>query len=171
MVQTEEKKAKKIRFNLIDLVLIIALLSCIVGIYLRYNAANEFGVNHELDSYVVSFDIQNIRFTSADAFHEGDLFYLKEKNQTLGELLAIDSTSPSKTIYIDAKGNYKTLYYPEDSRIDLSGRVSAEGIMTERGFLLGGNTYLAPGETYYVETPYINVDITVTDIEAIASAQ
>ncbi len=170
MGQTEEKKAGKIRFNLIDLVLIIAVLSCVVGIYLRYNAADKFGVNHELDSFTVSFEIENIRYTSADAFHEGDLFYLDEKNQTLGNLIAIDSTAPSKTVYIDSKGNYKTLYYPEDSRIDLTGRVLAEGIMTERGFLLGGNTYLAPGETYYVETPYINVNITVTAIEDNASA-
>ncbi len=158
------KNAARIRFNLVDLVLIIAVLACLVGVYLRYNISEEFGVKHELEDYVLSFEIKNIRYTSADAFPEGDALYLDGKDTVLGTILGIDSTSPSEVIYTDSKGDYKTIYYPEDSRIDLTGRLLSRGDMTERGYMLGGNTYLAPGQTYYVETPRINVSVTITKI-------
>ena len=168
MAKTENKQQKnaaRVRFNLVDLVLIIAVLACLVGVYLRYSAGDEFGVKHELDQYVLSFEINNIRYTSADAFTEGDKVYLDGKETVLGTILAIDSTSPSEVIYTDDKGDYKMVYYPEDTRIDLTGRLLSIGVMSERGYLLGGNTYLAPGQTYYVETPRINVSVTITDIE------
>lgn len=173
MAQTDKKKQKnaaRIRFNIVDLVLIIAVLACLVGVYLRYNVSEQFGVNHELGEYVLSFEIKDIRYTSADAFPEGDTFYLDEKDVILGTVIAIDSTSPSEVIYADSKGDYKTIYYPEDSRIDLTGRLLSEGMMTDRGYMLAGNTYIAPGQTYYVETPHINVGITVTGIEPAAQA-
>jgi len=37
--------------------------------------------------------------------------------------------------------------------------------MTEKGFLLNGNLFLAPGQLYYVETPLITVGITVNKIQ------
>ena len=168
MAKTENKQQKnaaRVHFNLVDLVLIIAVLACLVGVYLRYSAGDDFGVNHELEQYVLSFEINNIRYTSADAFAEGDALYLDGKDTVLGKIMSIDSTSPSEVIYTDDKGDYKTVYYPEDTRIDLTGRMLSDGVMSDRGYLLGGNTYLAPGQTYYVETPQINVSVTITDIE------
>lgn len=170
MAQPDKKTQKKpthVRFNIIDLVLIIAVLACLVGVYLRYTASEQFGVNHELEDYVLSFEIKNIRYTSADAFPEGDPLYLNGKDTVLGTILAIDSTTPAEVVFTDKKGNYKTIYYPEDSRIDLSGRILSNGVMTERGYLLGGNTYLAPGQSYYVETPLINVSVTITAINPV----
>lgn len=169
MGQNEEKKtvtpSRRVRFNLIDLVLIIAVLACLTGVYLRYNVSEQFGVNHELSTFVLSFEIKNIRYTSADAFPEGDSFYLNKQDKLLGTVLAIDSTSPTEVVYTDDKGNYKTAYYPEDTRIDLTGRLQATGIMTDSGFLLDGNTFLAPGQTYAVQTPRIDVSVTITAIE------
>lgn len=173
MAQTDKKKTKnaaRIRFNIVDLVLIIAVLACLVGVYLRYNISEQFGVNHEMGEYVLSFEIKNIRYTSADAFPEGDTFFLNGDDTVLGTVIAIDSTSPSEVIYTDSRGDYKTIYYPEDSRIDMTGRLLSEGMMTDRGYMLAGNTYLAPGQTYYVETPHINVSVTITGIEPAEAA-
>lgn len=174
MGQSEEKKSNKnprrIRFNLVDLVLIIAVLACVTGVYLRYNVSEQFGVNHELNTFTLSFEINNIRYTSADAFPEGDAFYLKSPDKLLGTLLSIDSTSPTEVVYTDDKGNYKTAYYPEDTRIDLTGRLQTTGIMTESGFLLDGNTFLAPGQTYAVQTPRIDISVTITAIEEAEAA-
>ncbi|MBR7185177.1 MAG: DUF4330 family protein [Clostridia bacterium] len=162
MANTEKKTA---RFNIIDLVLIIAVLACIVSVYLRYNVSENFGVNQEMEEYVLAFEIKNIRYTSAEAFPEGDPVYLAEKDVLMGTILAIDSTTPAEVIYTDTKGDYKVIYYPEDTRIDLTGRILAKGIMTEKGFLLNGNLFLAPGQLYYVETPLITVGITVNKIQ------
>lgn len=167
MAKTEKtiKSASRVRFNIVDFVLIIAVLACLCGVYLRYNLSEEFGSKTEMGEYVLSFEINGIRYTSADAFPEGDKFFLDGKDTVLGTVLAIDSTSPAEIIYTDPRGDYKTIYYPEDSRIDLTGRLLSEGMMTDRGYMLGGNTHITPGQGYYIESPRINVSLTITAIE------
>lgn len=167
-----KKKSPRFVLNVVDLVLIIAVLACVVGVYLRYNLSENLGVRQELSDYVLSFKIENVRFTSGDAFPEGDMVFLAETNdQELGTILAIDSTAPSEVVFTDKEGDYRILYYPEDTRIDLTGRILSSGVMTERGYMLGGNTYLAPGQSYAVETPRIYVEITITDIVSAESAE
>lgn len=169
MAKTEKttKSASRVRFNIVDLVLIIAVLACLCGVYLRYNLSDAFGAKTEMGEYVLSFEIASIRYTSADAFPEGDKFFLEGKDDVLGEVLGIDSTSPAEYVYTDNSGNYKTIYYPEDSRIDVSGRLRSIGMMTDRGYMLGGNIHIAPGQTYYIESPRINVNVTITGIEPV----
>lgn len=164
-IRRPQKRTAKLRFNIVDLVLIIAVLACIAGVYLRFHFSEEFGVNHVQNEYAVSFEVKNIRYTSVDAFPTGDNVYLQSSRKLLGTIIGIDSTSPSQMIYTDYSGNVKQIYYPEDSRIDLTGRIAARGTLTERGFMLDGNTYLAPGASYLVLTPHINVTLTITDIQ------
>ena len=168
MAQTEQKKGRKtdsrIRFNVIDLVIIVAILACIAGIYLRYNFGEQYGVEHQLEQYEITFQVQNVRYTSADAFQEGDAVYLKTQGKLLGTVQGIDSTTPSELIYTDLSGDIRQIYYPENSRIDMEGRLLVSGVMTDRGFMLDGNTYLAPGAAYAVQTPRIDVSIVIADI-------
>lgn len=168
MALTDDKKQKKPgargRFNIIDLVLLIALLACIAGIYLRYAADRDLGSKQELDSYTLSFEVQNIRYTSADAFQADDAVYLRTDDTKIGTLLSLDSASPTEYLFFDLGGNVKQTYYPENTRIDVTGRILAEGRMTENGFMLNGNVFLAPGRSYPIMTPHIDVNITITDI-------
>ncbi len=168
MAQTEQKKGRKsdsrVRFNVVDLVIIVAILACIAGIYLRYNFGEQYGVEHELGQYEITFEVQNVRYTSADAFSEGDAVYLKTQGKLLGTVLGIDSTTPSEMIYTDLSGNIRQVYYPENSRIDMVGRLLVSGTMTDRGFMLDGNTFLAPGAIYAVQTPRIDVSIVIAEI-------
>lgn len=168
MAQTEQKNGRKkdsrIRFNVIDLVIIVAILACIAGIYLRYNFGDQYGVEHQMEQYEITFQVQNVRYTSADAFQEGDAVYLKTQGKLLGTVLGIDATTPSELVYTDLSGDIRQIYYPENSRIDMEGTLLVSGVMTDRGFMLDGNTYLAPGASYAVQTPRIDVSIIVADI-------
>ena len=105
-----------------------------------------------------------MRYTSADAFQEGDAAYLKTQGKLLGTVLGIDSTTPSELIYTNLSGDIRQVYYPENSRIDMEGRLLVSGVMTDRGFMLDGNTYLAPGVPYAVQTPRIDISIVIADI-------
>ena len=168
MAQTEQKKGRKtdsrVRFNVIDLVIIVAILACIAGIYLRYNFGEQYGVEHQMEQYEITFQVQDVRYTSADAFQEGDAVYLKTQGELLGTVLGIDSTTPSELIYTDLSGDIRQIYYPENSRIDMEGRLLVLGVMTDRGFMLDGNIFLAPGATYAVQSPRIDVSIVIADI-------
>ena len=174
MARTDEKKLKKSggkgRFNIIDLILLITVLACIAGIYLRYSASQDFGVKQQLDSFTLSFEVQNIRYTSADAFPSGDAVYMRSDDTYVGTILSLDSTSPTEYIFFDLAGNVKQTYYPENTRIDVTGKILSQGRMTENGFLLNGNVFVAPGRTYSIKTPHIDVDITITDITRIEEA-
>ena len=171
MAQKEQKKERKpssrIRFNIIDLVIVIALLACVAGVYLRYNFGEQYGVEHELAQYEITFEVTNIRYTSVDAFPEGDAVYLKNGGKYMGSIIGIDSTTPSEMVYTDLSGNIIQIYYPENSRIDLVGRLLASGTMTAGGFMLDGNTHLAAGTSYAVQTPHIDVTLVITDISPV----
>ena len=64
MAQTEQKKGRKsdsrIRFNIIDLVIIVVVVACIAGIYLRYNFGEQYGVEHQMEQYEITFQVQNV---------------------------------------------------------------------------------------------------------------
>ena len=64
-------------------------------------------------------------------------------------------------------GKNITAYYPQDTMVDITGNVSVTGTMTENGFLVSGNTYIAPNSVIRVSGKYVDIEIKVLSLKKI----
>lgn len=152
---------KKRRFNIIDLLIILALVAVVAAIGFRYNLVEKIGVKSEEDTVVISFLIQDIKETSADALVLGDMFYWEVNKMLIGELI---SKKPSfAEAFIENNEGILVKLYNENS-YDVRGEIKAKGKIKDDGFMLGGTQFLAPGKILYVESKNIMVNITITNI-------
>lgn len=169
-VKTENKK--KLKLNALDIFIILAVVLCIAGVGIRYYVSygGEIpGQSTVYETYLVNFSVSNIRETSADYFVPGDTFYITQTGDKLGVLTDTVSTTPSEIPIEMANGEYSLAYAVDNEelgrgRIDVTGTLLVEGKMTEDGFLVGGNTYIAPNKSLSVQSTNIYVNIIVKDI-------
>lgn len=163
------QKTKK-KLNAIDWFLIIALVLCLAGAALRIALGSEsgsFSTPVVMEDYIVSFKIQNIRNSSVEYLSEAQQFYISSTDQYFGQIEGNVSVTPARFQVTDAEGNYVEAYAPENgdaTRVDVVGTMRVSGYMSEHGFLLGGTTALAANKSLSLQSSFIYVTITVTDI-------
>ncbi|MCI8387308.1 MAG: DUF4330 family protein [Clostridiales bacterium] len=160
------KKAKgKVRFNIIDFLIVIVIIGAIVGIALRYGLVEKVTNQSALSSARISFLIQDINEDSSNYFGIGDEFTALDFSCDLGELESRQFI-PAEAFITNQYGEIiKT--HSNDNRIDVRGTMIGEGTFTEDGFLLDGLHYIAPGTTIHMQSANIDVFMTVTAIEQI----
>lgn len=158
----------KLRFNAIDLVIIILVVGCIAGLALRYQLINVLHSQSESNGANVSFYLSNIRSTSENYFNEGDTFYLANEDIEFGTLLSGFRFEPAAQYNMRSDGKYvKTTAV--NGRSDMYGTLKADGRFAESGeFLLGGTKYIAAGSELSIFSNNIEVTVIITDIEPIA---
>lgn len=167
----EKKNAKKRGLGALDVFIILALIVVAVGLGLRIfvNDSAELSTGAALEDYVVTFRVMNIKDSSAkNQMHTGDKFFLKEGGVLLGALrenrTVTDAQSfyemPDGTIVRAANTATGDLYRVDvEASVDAQGRLNADG-----GFLLGGNTTIAPNQEVQIYSKYLAITVLITGI-------
>lgn len=165
MEQNKQPSASsRFRFNVIDLLIVLIVLACVVGLIVRFGNLGKMSAGDAQKSYDVYFTVSNIAYTAEDAFVPGDTVTLVESGAVLGEFAALESILPAEFLARDVNGNLISVRYPESTRIDVTGRIVARGVMSENGFLLNGTTYVASGAEYSVRSEHMDFVLKITSI-------
>ncbi len=162
---------RKIKCNAVDYFIIIAIVLCIAGVGLRIaigNAGGSLSSPVEMEDYILSFHIADIRNTSTEYLDAGEQFYIKSTEQYFGEIADSITVTPALFYVENSEGHYVQTYAPENgdaTRVDVTGTMRVSGYMGEHGFLLGGNTNLAANKEVTLRNKNLEVKIVVTGIE------
>ncbi len=143
-------------FNIIDVAIILLVIVCIIAIYLRFDRETEIALG-EGELYTVEFVCEKARYTTED-YVRGDMdVFLSETNRSLGVLgqTVIKPSFEERTV----NGRKIIVHYPSDTLVDIYSSVDVRGVMTDGGFLIGGDTYIAPNSLLDISGK--NVDLTV----------
>lgn len=139
---------KKFRFNILDIIIILVVVSCVIGAGFRYSLFSKFDLSNGKDTAVITFYVNNMKTDIAkSSFIEGDKYFCDSFNCYLGELYNTDkfvyephkmyNTNDDGTITVD------TL----DSKCDVTGYFKVKGTFDEEnGFMLNKTDSLSPGE-------------------------
>ena len=157
-------KSKKTKFNIIDFIIILLVVACIGGIYVRYNLIDKIGVNAQLKNYEITFISKELRYTSLAAFEKDTAVIDRKTGNNIGIFKGIETNSPSAAYVEKSDGTIEKLYYPENTKIDVKGKIIVRGIMNDNGFLLDGKQYIATGTTLKISTEKLDIDISVEAI-------
>ena len=69
------------RFGALDFVIILVVIISIIGIYFRFNLVDTITQTANSKNYVVSFSIENIRYTTPNYVNIGDKLYISSSEQ------------------------------------------------------------------------------------------
>lgn len=152
---------RKVRFNILDFLIIAVVVLCAVGVLLRGGAKS---TDEKLESQkaIVSYYVSNIQSSSQYCFQDGDPIYSQSLGCDMGHLVGKVEVVPS-VYFVEDDGKITKTESVAD-RIDLRGQFECEGKMSESGFSIGGTQYIAPGMSTYAYLPNINVTILITDV-------
>jgi len=170
-----ERGARSKSFTVLDAFLILLAVLAVVGVWQRKNLQEMFSSSEAFEPYAVSFEVSGLRSTTVETLGEGTVLYDAESGNKIGVLPSAVAASAAKAYLerVDESGKVQTVkaVYPQDAhdyRLDVSGVLRCEGLMSDNGFLLGGNTYLTVGQEIAVMTEHADLTIRITAIEQVA---
>lgn len=156
----------KKKFNVLDLVIITVIVLSVAALAVRYISAWKVD-GKEMAKYAVSISVKNVRSTIADAFVAGDEVFLESNSAKIGTIESLDSSRPASAYASDLNGGIVKLYYPENTKVDISATITCVGIMNEKGFFSDGTQFLSPGMDITIYTSHMYVKASITSITKI----
>lgn len=179
MDKKTEFSLPKIRFNILDAVILLLIILCVVGFCFRYTITESLGLGEEMQDYRVRFEVTGERYVLPDLLFKGETLYYAD-GTVAGTLLGVNEYSNENSLtagnetllvtpaatYINDGGSIISAEYPEGSLIDAEGAFKCQGGYGDKGyFLLGGEKYVAVGQTLTLYTDTVKLTVTVTQIE------
>lgn len=155
---------KRIKIGALDVAIIAVIVICIACFAMRYQTKNEIEENAVSGRYEIAFSVTNVRYTTADAFVSGDSVFVATDDHCIGTVDKLTSSNPAAYYVDDLEGGTVKIYYPEGTRVDLTGIILSSGIMNDDGYFVDGSYYLAPGKKITIYTAHVFVEITITGI-------
>lgn len=153
---------KKVRFNIIDLLIILAVIALIAALFIRFDLIDRIG-GTEWEEVTIAYRIEGVRYTTAEAMQIGDVFTWRANDITIGTLQTVE-TSPYYVTVVKEDGTIERA--EDEQRCVIQGTISAKGTRTEQGFMLDGSQFLSAGKILDTQSPHIMVTMTVMGISA-----
>ena len=165
-MKKKTENGKLVQFAAADLFLWLLLLLCIAGIVIRIIAGSDGSfMKGESGEYLISYVVTDVRSEYSDHFSEGS-YYLEDG--TLFGVLSKDAVfTPTREFLENENGEY-VASYNSSGRVDVKGTAKAQGIMTDKGFMLEDRVYVAANMRLTVHSDEMSAEILIMDISKVS---
>ncbi len=153
---------QKPKFNVLDLIIIIALIALIAGGVWRSGVIEQLRIPEANDTVEITFLCQGVTAGSDKVFAVGDTLYCTDDGLTLGSVTLTES-EPTRIYREDADGNLTVSESTET--VELRFTVKCTGRISDEGFLLGGTRYLAAGSTVSAHNQTVSMEMTAVSVQ------
>lgn len=165
------KKGVHSRLNVLDVVLILLLAFCIVGVWQRDNLKKIFDAEVEATAYRVTFEIKALPLSMAETLVSETVLYFEEDGERvrLGVLDSEPTKTPTVAYTVDAEGNTVLVTYPtegEYARFDLRATFSCTGVLRESSLVCEAVTFTV-GQILQMHTETGDFEILILSISPI----
>ncbi len=171
-----ENNTSKKKLNAVDVVIILLLALCLVGVVLRFVVVQttpdpDTDPDIEYQKYYVSYISRDHRYSIASYLEEGTEFRFFETNNEFGVTTGNVSVSNAEKWYFNDKGEYvKVQNMAEDERaakFDLRGTFIVEGKYSEEGVFIikdSEKVNIALNKPFLLRSHEMIISVHVTDI-------
>ena len=154
---------KKMRFNVIDVIIVILIIGAITGIILRYNIVGKLVSSSSRDKVSITVLVTGVKPALAESIKDGEDFYIESKK--FGTL-ASHNAENSVVYKTDEEGNI--IRSSDPSLNDVTTVFTAEGVIDPDGsFKLAGSRFLAAGKTVTLQSMHVQLEGVILSIEQI----
>ncbi len=162
----KNNSVKKLRFNVIDIILVLVIILAVGGIFIRSGIGEKISVSSQSEEVEIRFLALNVDHAAGDFFIEGDTAYLNSTGKEIGNISSEKTIVPAEKLITLADGTIIKTESHDARKIDVRGGILASGVFTEDGsFMLDGNTCLVPGMTLSFHTDNLIVSTIITEIK------
>ena len=148
------------RFNIFDILILLAILACIAAIGVRAYFLTS-GEEQVLTTRV-EFVVKGVSEVTAKNFaKQYSKLYLVDTDAEIGTIISATYTAASVEAE-NAEGQLVIANHPE--KMDIHGYANISGLWSEDGFLIGGTTLASIGKTVTVYTEDALCMITIVSI-------
>ena len=158
-------RAKKAKFNIIDVSIILIIVLITAGIFLRYDLAKNINFQANQDKFEIEFIIQDIQEYSQNYLTAGESVYITISSIKIGEIKEILDIKPSE-IFVQIQDGESTYMVESErpGRIDITGVMVSYGRRVDTGYMINGNVYCATGKEFLFHTGPLETTMTVLSI-------
>lgn len=157
----------KKRFNIIDAVLILAILAVCAGVFIRSGFVDKISARDESGELEYEFIINSIKLTSEQYFDEGTKLYSQTTGNEVGEIVSF-YTRPAEAYIELPTGEIVKTTIPD--RMDVIGVAKVKGTRASDGrCMLNGTTHIAAGKNVYARTNEISFMFTIEGVKYIST--
>ena len=119
-----DNKKTRVRFNALDIVILLALILLIAGIFLRGRLASATGTDSKSETVEIVFYVNDVKKETGEAPLLGEKVFWKQNSMQIGEI--VETFSSPAEIYTECADGTTALSYDEE-RCDLRITVRAAG--------------------------------------------
>ena len=160
----ENKQNSNLKISVIDVVIVLALIACIVGVVVRYKI-------YEKEHEVITTDVCSVSLMIKGASHElsesiaaDDQIFFDENGEKLGKITEVNI---SDAIVYHQNSQGEIVENIDGELKDIVIKIEVYGDLTESGFLVNGKEYVAAGKELAVYTKNFSEKCLVIDVESI----
>lgn len=149
--------------NIIDLFIILIVIIIGFGFFKFQDirgSINIFDTSEKVDIYI-TYSIDDVRITSYEGIHIGDVFFKKDTNQIIGEVVD-KSYSNSKISSINSSGKF--VYSEVPDRYDVLFKIKAKGSYDDTSVTVNGKD-IHIGETNEINSKFSKFTAIIYKIE------
>ena len=156
---------KKVKFNVIDFLLVVLLLLAVIAMFLRPKVLEKISQLTANDTVVVSFCADRLTVDEYALLTEGDI--LTADGEVFGELLDF-ATEPYRTLQvIESDVEVEDPFFEsvvEPGRYTVNGQIRLTGDLRSDGFYAGGKLPVGVGSIYQVQSDSYILTLEITGI-------
>ncbi len=160
MSNTENKKTG-VRFNFFDVLLILAVVSCIAGLVLHAYFTEDLSKTYSQEAQI-TLTVTDISENTAIALCRKDTSVYFEENDALIGTVTWSTYAPMNVELERADGTLVNALHPHKKTAVLTTIMS--GTWTDDGFLITGNTLATVGKTLKIYTQDAVCTVTITEV-------
>ena len=162
-----EKKNSKIRFGLLDAVILIAVIALVLALVFRYTADRRLFV-YDTETYTVTVKATGLQYTTVNMLDSNAKVYL-EDGTLIGTFVHAPTVTPMLSYSTTSSGDIIAAYYPDNTLVDIVTDIECELIVNDGMIMTKGGVHIAVGTVIKIHTETVDLDVEIVAVEKNAS--
>ena len=161
------KNSSKIRFGLLDAVVLIVVVAIVGALVFRYTTdKNLFAYNTE--KYSVTIKSCGLQYTTVNMIDSTARVYL-EDGKLLGSIVHAPTVTPMLSYSTTSSGDVIAAYYPDNTLVDIVTDIECELIVKDGLIMTKSGVHIAVGSVLAIHTETVDLTVEITSVEKVLS--
>lgn len=161
------KNNSKIRFGLLDAVVLIVVIALALALVFRYTADKTLFV-YDTEKYTVTVKAGGLQYTTVDMLAPNAAVYL-EDGKPLGSFIHAPTVTPMLSYCITSAGDVIAAYYPDNTLVDIVTDIECDLIVNDGMIMTKSGVHIAVGSVIEIHTETVDLTVEITSVEKLTS--
>ena len=161
------KTNSKIKFGLLDAVVLIVVIALALALVFRYTADKTLFV-YDTEKYTVTVKATGLQYSTVNMLGQGSAVYLGDGKQ-LGSFIHAPTVTPMLSYSITSSGDVIAAYYPDNTLVDIVTDIECDLIVNDGMIMTKSGVHIAAGAVIEIHTETVDLTAEITSVEKTTS--